>query len=288
MALMTARRKHSTRFYLRRTAFYAMIALIVFIAIAPFLWLIITSFKTPTNLFKRNPDLLPIPATTNNYTEIFQGLNFGINIWNSLVAASITTVGCLLIGIFAGYSLGRIEFRGRKFLLGVVLAVSMFPGIAIIAPLYLFFRNLDLINKLPALLLPYITFNLPLTVWLLASFFRDLPGELEEAAEVDGATPFQAFRKVMLPLAMTGVVTAAILIFINAWNDFLFARTFMSRDANYTAPVAIQNFQGVNESNEPWGQISAAAVIVTLPLILLVLIFQRRIVSGLTSGAIKG
>jgi multiple sugar transport system permease protein len=288
MALLTARRRHSNQYYLRRIGFYALIALVVFIAIGPFVWLIITSLKTPATLFKRNPDLIPNPATLNNYTEIFQGLNFGINIWNSFLAASITTVGCLIIGIFAGYSLGRIQFAGRKILLGVVLTVSMFPGIAIIAPLYLFFRNLDLINKLPALLLPYITFNLPLTVWLLAAFFRDLPAELEEAAEVDGATPFMAFRKVMLPLAMPGIVTAAILIFINAWNDFLFARTFMSRDANYTAPVAIQNFQGVNETNEPWGQISAAAVIVTIPLILLVLIFQRRIVSGLTSGALKG
>ncbi len=287
MTLATMRRK-SARFYTRRVGFYALLTLVMVIAIAPFVWLLITSLKLPSNLYKRNPDLLPIPATLNNYADVFQGRNFGVNIWNSFVAASVTTVGCLLIGIFAGYSLGRVEFRGRKILLGVVLAVSMFPGIAIIAPLYLFFRNLELINTLPALLLPYITFNLPLTVWLLAAFFRDLPGELEEAAEVDGSTPFQAFRKIMLPLATPGVVTAAILIFINAWNDFLFARTFMSKDANYTAPVAIQNFQGVGDVNEPWGQISAGAVIVTVPLIVLVLIFQRRIVSGLTSGALKG
>jgi len=282
------RRRKPVRFYIEQGLFYALIALIIMIALGPFVWLLITSLKLPANLYKRNPDLLPIPATLNNYVEVFQGRDFGVNIWNSFVAASITTVGCLIVGIFAGYSLGRIQFKGRKFLLGVVLAVSMFPGIAIIAPLYLLFRNFNLINTLPALLLPYITFNLPLTVWLLAAFFRDLPGELEEAAEVDGATPFLAFRRVMLTLAMPGVVTAAILIFINAWNDFLFARTFMSRDSSYTAPVAIQNFQGVGDVNEPWGQISAGAVIVTVPLIILVLLFQRRIVSGLTSGALKG
>ncbi|MEI6044207.1 MAG: carbohydrate ABC transporter permease [Chloroflexota bacterium] len=288
LALTINGKPRTALFYLRRIGFYTLVVLIVLVAIGPFVWLLITSLKTPENLYKRNPDLLPIPITFNNYTTVFQGTTFGINIWNSVLAASITTAGCLLIGIFAGYSLGRIQFAGRKVLLGIVLAVSMFPGIAIIAPLFLFFKDLQLINTLPALLLPYITFNLPLTIWLLAAFFRDLPAELEEAAEVDGATPFKAFYRVMLPLATPGIATAAILIFINAWNDYIFARTFMSRDTSYTAPLAIASFQGKGEFNEPWGQISAGAVIVTLPLILLVLVFQRRIVSGLTSGAIKG
>jgi multiple sugar transport system permease protein len=188
----------------------------------------------------------------------------------------------------AAYVLGRLRFRGRKVLLGIVLMVSMFPGIAVIGPLYLLFSNLKLVNQLPSLLLPYITFNLPLTIWLLAAFFRGLPGELEEAAEVDGAHPFTAFYRVMLPLAVPGIVTAGILVFINAWNDFLFARTFTSRDSTFTAPVAISQFTGLSDTNEPWGQISAGAVILTIPLVILVLVFQRRIISGLTNGAIKG
>ncbi len=275
-------------YYARKISFYLLIGLIVLVFTAPFLWLIITSLKTPDNLFKRNPDLLPIPVTLENYSGVFQGRNFGQNIFNSFLVAAITTVGCLIVGTLAGYSLGRIKYRGRKLLLGIVLAVSMFPGIAIIGPLYLMFSNAQLINKLPVLFIPYITFNLPLTIWLLAAFFRDLPQELEEAAEVDGAHPFGAFYRIMLPLALPGIMTAAILIFINSWNEFLFARTFMSTEANFTAPVAIASFQGIGDTNEPWGQISAGAVILTIPLIVLVLLFQRRIISGLTSGAVKG
>jgi len=283
----TANRKPAS-YYAGKIGFYLLIGLIVLVFTAPFLWLIITSLKTPDNLFKRNPDLLPIPVTLENYSGVFQGRNFGQNIINSFLVAAITTLGCLFIGTLAGYSLGRIKYRGRKFLLGIVLAVSMFPGIAIIGPLYLMFSNLQLINKLPVLFIPYITFNLPLTIWLLAAFFRDLPQELEEAAEVDGAHPFGAFYRIMLPLALPGIMTAAILIFINSWNEFLFARTFMSTEANFTAPVAIASFQGIGDTNEPWGQISAGAVILTIPLIVLVLLFQRRIISGLTSGAVKG
>lgn len=275
--------------YARQIGFYLLIALVVIIAVAPFLWLIINSFKIENNIYKREPDLLPIPFTVQNYLDVFQNYDFGINILNSFVASTLTTIGCLLIGTFAGYALGQVEFKGKRLILGIVLAVSMFPGIAIIAPLYLFFRDLNLINTLPSLLLPYITFNLPLTVWLLASFFRDLPGELSEAAEVDGSTPFGAFYRIMVPLAVPGIITAGILIFINAWNDFLFARTFLSTDSTYTAPVAIATFSGAGgEYSEPWGSISAGAVLVTVPLVILVLFFQRRIVSGLTSGALKG
>ncbi len=226
--------------------------------------------------------------TFSNYIDVFAGRSFGVNIWNSFVAASLTTAGCLFIGTMAGYVLGRLNFRGRKVLLGGVLMVSMFPGIAVIGPLYLIFSNLKLVNQLPSLILPYVTFNLPLTIWLLAAFFRDLPRELEEAAEVDGAHPFKAFYKVMLPLSVPGIVTAAILIFINAWNDFLFARTFTSKDSTFTAPVAVSQFTGLSDTNEPWAQISAGAVILTIPLVLLVLFFQRRIISGITSGAVKG
>ena len=271
---------------LQKAGFGLLVAVIVVFCLSPFAWLVITSLKTPDTMYKRNPDLLPLPPTLDNYVNVFKGQEFGLNIWYSLLVATAATVACLLIGIFAGYALGRVQFAGRGFLLGVVLAVSMFPGIAVIAPLYRFFSDLSLVNQIPALVLPYTCFNLPLTVWLLAAFFKDLPVELEEAAEVDGATPFRAFWRVIMPLATPGVVTAGILIFINAWNEFLFARTFMS--TNKTAPVAIASFTGVSEYNVPWDEISAGAVIVTLPLVALVLIFQRRIISGLTNGAVKG
>lgn len=280
------RQAFSWRKSLRRWGFGLLVAVIIIFCMSPFLWLLITSLKEPQHIYDRDPQYLPVPLYFNNYTSVFQGQNFGVNILNSFLAASGATIACLIVGIFAGYSLGRIQFRGRNLLLGIVLAVSMFPGIAIIAPLYLFFTDLKLTNQLPALILPYICFNLPLTVWLLAAFFKDLPAELEEAAEVDGATPFRAFWQVIMPLATPGVATAAILIFINAWNEFLFARTFMS--TNKTAPVAIASFAGASEFTVPWGDISAGAVIVTVPLVALVIFFQRRIISGLTSGAVKG
>ena len=275
-------------FYIRKTGFYLMVAFILIVALGPFVWLVINSLKLDTDVRKRPPDLIPNPLTFSNYVDVFTGRSFGLNIWNSFVAASLTTIGCIIIGTLAGYALGRIKFAGRGVLLAIVLMVSMFPGIAVIGPLYLMFSNLKLVNQLPSLLLPYVTFNLPLTIWLLAAFFRDLPHELEEAAEVDGAHPFTAFYRVMLPLAVPGIVTAAILIFINAWNDFLFARTFTTRDTTFTAPVSVSQFTGLSDTNEPWGQISAGAVILTIPLVLLVLIFQRRIISGLTNGAVKG
>jgi multiple sugar transport system permease protein len=280
------KRRISLKRRMESWGFGLLVIVIAMFCLLPFLWLFITSLKLPVNLYKRDPDLLPIPGTFDNYGNVFRAQNFGENIWNSIIAATGATIACLILGLFAGYALGRLEFRGRGFLLGLVLAVSMFPGIAIIAPLYLFFTDLKLTNQIPALWLPYTTFNLPLTVWLLAAFFRDLPAELEEAAEVDGATPFKAFWMVIMPLASPGIATAAILIFINAWNEFLFARTLMS--TNKTAPVAIQGFAGVTQEAVPWGDISTGAVIVTVPLLLLVAIFQRRIISGLTSGAVKG
>lgn len=288
MATTSLKTTKPAGFYVRKTGFYLLVAFILIVALGPFIWLIINSLKLDTDVRKRPPDLIPNPLTFSNYVDVFTGRSFGINIWNSLVAASLTTIGCIIIGTLAGYALGRIKFTGRRVLLAIVLMVSMFPGIAVIGPLYLMFSNLKLVNQLPSLLLPYVTFNLPLTIWLLAAFFRDLPHELEEAAEVDGAHPFTAFYRVMLPLAVPGIVTAAILIFINAWNDFLFARTFTTRDTTFTAPVAVSQFTGLSDTNEPWGQISAGAVILTIPLVLLVLIFQRRIISGLTNGAVKG
>jgi len=265
-----------------------VIALLLAFCLAPFVWLLDTSLKTADDLYSIPPKLLPVPGDVGNYVTIWQGRPFLRNVINSAVIASAATAISLLIGSLCAYALARLRFWGKNMILAIILAVSMFPGIAIVSPLYLFFSQLGLINSKPALIFPYVTFTLPLCVWLLTAFFRELPSDLEEAALVDGATPLQAFRKVIVPLAAPGVFTAAILVFIFAWNEFLYARTFMNSSGSYTVPPAISMFEGTGTFVIPWGQITAASVVVTLPLVALVLFFQRRIISGLTAGAIKG
>jgi multiple sugar transport system permease protein len=271
-----------------RVGFPLVIVLFLAFCLAPFVWLADTSIKTADDLYSIPPKLLPIPADFSNYLTIWQGRPFFQNIVNSAIVSAAATTISLLVGSFCAYALARLRFRGKSLILAMVLAVSMFPGIAIVSPLYLFFSELGLINTRLALIFPYVTFTLPLCVWLLTAFFRDLPFELEEAAKVDGATPIQAFWKVIVPLAAPGVFTAAILIFIFAWNEFLFARTFMNHADAYTVPPAISMFEGTGTFVIPWAQITAASVVVTVPLIVLVLAFQRRIISGLTAGAVKG
>ncbi len=267
---------------------YIGIGFIVLFCLAPFLWIISTSFKSPGQLFERPPQLLSLPLFLRNYSLVFEGRPFALNIWNSVVVAGTATLLSLVVGSFAAYALARLEFPGRDLMLSMVLAVSMFPAIAIVSPLYLLFSRAGIVNTKMSLILPYITFAMPLTIWTLTSFFRELPRELEEAAKVDGATPVQAFTQVIFPLAAPGVFTVAILVFISGWNEFLFARTFLNTTRSYTVPVAMQLFEGVGSYAVPWGQIGAASVIVTLPLIALVLAFQGRIISGLTAGAVKG
>lgn len=269
-------------------AMYLGIVLFVAFCLAPFLWIVSTSLKAPGQLHMKPPEIISWPPFWQNYVEVFHGRPFALNIWNSVVVAGTATGLSLLVGSFAAYALARLKFKGRDFILSMVLAVSMFPGIAIVSPLYLSFSKLGLVNTRMALILPYITFSMPLTIWTLTAFFRELPMELEEAAKMDGCTPIQAFTKVIIPLSAPGVFTCAILVFIFAWNEFLFARTFMNNSRSYTVPVAMQLFEGVGDYTIPWGQISAASVIVTLPLIILVLLFQKRIVEGLTAGAVKG
>jgi multiple sugar transport system permease protein len=277
------------RFHFWRLLIHPLvIALLLAFCLAPFVWLLDTSLKAADDLYRIPPKLLPVPADFRNYLTIWQGRPFLQNVINSGVIASAATAISLLIGSLCAYALARLRFRGKNMILATILAVSMFPGIAIVSPLYLFFSQLELINSKLALVFPYVTFTLPLCVWLLTAFFRELPADLEEAALVDGATPLVAFRKVIVPLAAPGVFTAAILIFIFAWNEFLFARTFMNSAGSYTVPPAISMFEGTGTFVIPWGQITAASVVVTLPLVVLVLVFQRRIISGLTGGAIKG
>ncbi len=251
--------------------------------VGPFFWQLLTSLRPEPELTRLG---LPSSISLDSYRAVFEGSPFARVMLNSLVVAVATTVVCLSLGSLAAFALAKLEVPGRRLLLGGALAASMFPPIATVGPLFLVIRALGLRDQLAGLVLPYATFSLPLTLWLLTSFFRELPDDLYRAARVDGCSPFQAFWRVLLPLAAPGLATTAILVFIFSWNEFLYALTFTSSPAHRTVPVAIALFAA--EHAEPWGQIAAASVIVTLPLIILTLIFQRRIVAGLTTGSVKG
>ena len=261
------------------------LALLVGASAFPFYWAILASFTSEARLFQE-PSLLPSQLVTDHYRALFTERSFWRPIRNSLVVAGTTTAFCVSVGALCAYALARLEFRGKTGLLGFILAVGMFPQISVVSPLYLLLRELRLINTYPGLVLPYLTFAMPLTVWLLVGFFRQLPGELEEAAMVDGAGRLRAFWEVIVPLAVPGIATTAILTFVYSWNEFLFALSFTLGPERQTVPVAIALFRG--QYQVPWGQILAAAVVATAPVTLLVLTFQRRIVQGLTAGAVKG
>ncbi len=251
----------------------------------PFYWAIVSSFTPEARLFQA-PSLIPHTFVGDHYRALFTEREFWVPIRNSLVVAGTTTAFCVTVGALCAYALARLRFRGKALLLGVVLAVSMFPQISVISPLYLLLRSLHLINTYPGLVLPYLTFAMPLTVWLLVGIFRQLPAELEEAAMVDGASRLRTFREVVVPLALPGLATTAILTFVYSWNEFLFALSFTLGPERQTVPVAIALLRGMYQV--PWGQILAASIVATAPVALLVLAFQRRIVQGLTAGAVKG
>ncbi len=273
----------------RRLGFVLLIAVIVIFCLAPIVWTLLTSLKTNDQLYATPLAYWPNPFNFTHYVEIFGLERFTKSLLNSVIVATSTTLISLLIGSICAYALARLSFPAKNLILSLVLAVAMFPGIAIIGPLFLQFRTWQLTNNYWSLILPSVTFTLPLCIWTLNAFFRDLPAELEESARVDGCTRMQAFFQIIVPLSAPGVVTAAILLFIAAWNEFLFARTFMTREDMLTATVVIAGFEGADVTAVyPWGQITAGSIVITLPLILVVLIFQRRLVSGLTSGAIKG
>jgi len=252
--------------------------------VLPFCWAVVASVTPESQLFAGS--VLPRDITLAHYRALFAGQEFWVPIRNSLVVAAATTALCVTLGALAAYALARLQFPGRTALLGLVLAVSMFPQISVVSPLYLLLRELRLINTYPGLVLPYLTFAMPLAVWLLVGFFRQLPAELEEAALVDGATRVQALRKVVLPIAAPGLAATAILTFLYSWNEFLFALSFTLGPERQTVPVAIALFRG--RYQVPWGQILAGSIVATLPVAAVVLAFQRRIVQGLTAGALKG
>ena len=262
------------------------VAFIAVYCLAPFYWMIVSSLKANPLL---DNSLIPTNPTLLNYREVFSSANnFQYALRNSVIVAGLTTVVALLIGVFAAYALARLQFRSKKLVLGAVLATAMFPLIALLTPLFQLFSNLGLIDTYPPMIITDISFTLPLAIYVLTSFFSEMPWELEMAAKVDGATPGQAFRKVIVPIAAPGVFTSAIIVFIAAWNEFLIAYTMTQTLASQPVTVAIAKFTGVSRFEQPFGTIMAAGVLVTIPLVILVLLFQRRIVAGLTAGGVKG
>lgn len=266
---------------------YVSAAVILIWCLAPFYWMIVTAFRDVGYTFDTTPFFTHI--TWDNFATVFDeslGNHFGRNLANSLLVGAATTVVALLVGVFAAYALARLNFRFKFMVLGFILGASMFPGVALVTPLFQLFTNIGWIGTYQALIIPNISFVLPLTVYTLTSFFREMPWELEEAARIDGCTQGQAFRKVILPLAAPATFTTAILAFISAWNEFLIASQ-LSNDQTKTVTVAIASFAGAQPHQEPYTAVMAAGTIVTIPLVVLVLIFQRKIVAGLTAGAVK-
>jgi multiple sugar transport system permease protein len=264
----------------------AAITIVVVAAIVPILWIVSLSFKDPSTI--GSGTFFPSKWTWSNYSGIFKQSIFTSALRNSIGIALISTALAVLLACFAAYAIARLDFPGKRLLLAASLGIAMFPAISLVGPLYNLWRNIGLYDTWPGLIIPYMTFALPLSIFTLSAFFREIPWELEQAAQVDGATPFQAFVKVIAPLAAPGVFTTAILVFIFAWNDFVFATTLTSTSSAQTVPAAIAAFPGASQFTAPIGSIAAAAVIVTIPVIIIVLLFQRRIVAGLTAGAVKG
>ena len=271
------------------------LALIIIFALIPVLWIVSLSFKDPSTIASGETvfsSFIPENITLDNYKELFTGglsdSPFIAPLINSIGIALIATTIAIVFAALAAYAIARLNFPGKALILAGALAIAMFPPISTIGPLFDMWRTLGLYDTWIGLIIPYLTFALPLAIYTLVAFFREIPWDLEQAAQVDGATPFQAFRKVIVPLAAPGVFTAAILVFIFCWNDFLFAISLTSSDASRTVPAALAFFTGESQFTEPTGSIAAAASLVTVPIIIFVLIFQRRIVAGLTAGAVKG
>ncbi|RZS51946.1 carbohydrate ABC transporter permease [Sphaerotilus mobilis] len=268
-------------------AIYFFAFLVVVVSVYPFLYTVTTSLKTGTALFSTS--LLPESPTIQNYITLFQGKQpFGTQLGNSIMVATITVVISMFMAITAAYALGRINFKGKSTLLLAILAVSMFPQVAVLSGMFELMQSLGLYNRAIGLVVPYTVFTLPFTVWMLTTFMRGLPKELEEAAIMDGCGPMRIIFEVFMPLLAPALVSTGLLAFIGAWNEFLFALTFVTDDFRRTVPVGISMISGATAYEIPWGSIMAASVIVTVPLVILVLIFQQKIVSGLTAGAVKG
>jgi multiple sugar transport system permease protein len=268
-----------------RTLWSIGILVVLLYALIPVAWITSLSFKTPEEVADRK---FFSGFSFDNYDVVFSDDTFLAALINSIGIAGIATLISIVLAAMAAYATSRLDFTGKALILSGALAVAMFPPISIVGSLFDMWRAIGIYDTWPGLIIPYMTFTLPLAIYTLSAFFREIPWELEQAAQVDGATPFQAFRKIIVPLAAPGVFTAAILVFIFAWNDFIFANTLTSTDNARTVPAALAFFTGASQFEQPIGAIAAASVVVTIPIIIMVLIFQRRIVAGLTAGAVKG
>ncbi len=262
--------------------------LILVWCLLPVVWIISLSFKGPTETAAGSPQFLPKEPTLQNYRDIIDNPDFVDSLINSFGIAAISTFLSVILATLAAYAIARLDFRGKRLVLSIALAIAMFPVVALVGPLFDLWRTLGLFNTWPGLIIPYMSFTLPLAIWTLSAFFREIPWEMEQAAQVDGATSWQAFRKVIVPLAAPGVFTAAILTFFFAWNEFVLALSLTSTTQARTVPAQLSYFVGPDPFNPPYGQLATASVVVTVPIILIVLLFQRKIVAGLTSGAVKG
>lgn len=278
--------RHRMKKRINQGLFWLLMAVIVLYSVFPFYWAIVSSLKEGSALF--TVEFWPEKVTFDNYINVFAEQPFGFNILNSVIVSVSAVVLCLFLSVTAAFALGRVQFKGRGLLLLVILSVSMFPQVAVLSGMFELISWLGLYNSRTGLVLTYMLFTLPFTVWILTTFMRELPKELEEAAIVDGASPWVIITKVFLPLLGPVFATTGLLAFIAAWNEFLFALTFTLTNEMRTVPVAISLMSGNSQHELPWGSLMAASVIVTVPLIILVLIFQKRIVSGLTAGAVKG
>ena len=254
----------------------------------PVAWIISLSFKSLAETTVGSPQFLPSDPTIDNYQEILQNDDFLLALRNSFGIALIATLLSVIFATLAAYAIARLEFKGKRLVLSLALAIAMFPVVSLVGPLFDMWRTFGLFNTWPGLIIPYMSFTLPLAIWTLSAFFREIPWEMEQAAQVDGATTWQAFRKVIVPLAAPGVFTAAILTFFFAWNEFVLAISLTSTTSSRTVPAQMSFFVGPDPFNPPYAQLATASVVVTVPVIIIVLLFQRKIVAGLTSGAVKG
>ena len=264
------------------------VVLLLVWCLLPVVWILSLSFKGPTETAAGSPQFLPKVWTTQNYTDIFNDPAFKDSLINSFGISAIATFFSVILATLAAYAIARLEFKGKRLVLSIALAIAMFPVVALVGPLFDLWRTLGLFNTWPGLIIPYMSFTLPTAIWTLSAFFREIPWEMEQAAQVDGATSWQAFRKVIVPLAAPGVFTAAILTFFFAWNEFVLALSLTSTTAARTVPAQLSYFVGPDPFNPPYGQLATASVVVTVPIIIIVVLFQRKIVAGLTSGAVKG
>src|SRR5687768_980462 len=262
--------------------------LILLWCLFPVAWILSLSFKSEAETAVGSPQFLPSDPTLDNYSAIFDNPDFRQALINSFGISLISTLLSVIFATFAAYAIARLEFKGKRLVLSLALAIAMFPVVALVGPLFDLWTRFGLFNTWPGLIIPYMSFTLPLAIWTLSAFFREIPWEMEQAAQVDGATSWQAFRRVIVPLAAPGVFTAAILTFFFAWNDFVFGISLTSTEAARPIPASLAFFVGPDPFTRPASLLSAAAVIATVPIIIIVLLFQRRIVAGLTSGAVKG